>query len=192
MRAGPAKRIAGWNRGAKQKPMPASSMQRGHALGPEVDDDAERLEHVGRPALRRRGPVAVLGDRARRRPRRPARPSSRRCTVPARSPPVPQVSIERASGRPTSTRSAKRSIVRTSAASSAGVSPFARSATAKPAICASVASPARIVAERLLGELGRQVLAAQQRPSTSGQSRSRQSSSRVSPTRGRGRARHAR
>ena len=33
-----------------------------HALGTEVDDDAERLEHVDRPALRRCRPTAVLGD----------------------------------------------------------------------------------------------------------------------------------
>src|SRR5687767_14932921 len=36
-------------------------------------------------------------------------------------------------------------MVRTKAAISAGVSPFARRATAKPAICAGVASPSRIV-----------------------------------------------
>ena len=34
----------------------------GHALGPEVDHHTERLEHVDRPALRRRGTAAVLGD----------------------------------------------------------------------------------------------------------------------------------
>ena len=38
------------------------------AVRAEVDRDAERLEHVGRAALRRRGPVAVLRDpRARAR-----------------------------------------------------------------------------------------------------------------------------
>ena len=37
--------------------------------GRQVDDDAERLEHVGRPGGRRRGPVAVLGDRHARRRR---------------------------------------------------------------------------------------------------------------------------
>ena len=62
VRAGPANRIAGWNSGAKQNPMPASSMQRATPVGSEVDDDAELLEHVGRAARRRRGPVAVLGD----------------------------------------------------------------------------------------------------------------------------------
>ena len=33
-----------------------------HALGTEVDDDAERLEHVHGPALRGCRPTAVLGD----------------------------------------------------------------------------------------------------------------------------------
>ncbi len=59
-----------------------------HALGPELDRDAERLEHVGRAALRRRGAVAVLHDpraRARRDQRRHrrdvdrARRGRRRC-----------------------------------------------------------------------------------------------------------------
>ena len=33
-----------------------------HTVGPEVDHHAERLEHVDRTALRRRGAAAVLGD----------------------------------------------------------------------------------------------------------------------------------
>ena len=49
----------------------------GHLVGPQVQPDAERLEHVGGAGLRGRRAVAVLDHaRARRRPRR-SRPSSR-------------------------------------------------------------------------------------------------------------------
>ena len=75
-----------------------------------------------------------------------------------RSPPVPQVSTSgpaAASGCDRRPARRTRSIVRTSAASSAGVSPLARSATANAAICASVASPSRIVAIAALDEVRR-------------------------------------
>ena len=77
-RDGAAKRKAGWNRGAKQNPMPASSTQRRTPVRGQFDGHTELLEHVGRPALRRCAAGPVLADRARRhRPRR-ARPSSTR------------------------------------------------------------------------------------------------------------------
>src|SRR4051794_23091552 len=57
-----------------------------------------------------------------------------------RPPPVPAVSSR--SSRPHSTRVASARIVRASPASSASVSPLARRAMRKPAICTSLASPA--------------------------------------------------
>ena len=61
--------------------------------------------------------------------------------VPALSPPVPQVSI---SGlRRVRSGGTRRRIASAMPAISSGVSPFMRSAMAKPAICAAVASPLR-------------------------------------------------
>ena len=77
-----------------------------HALGTEVDDDAERLEHVGRPALRRRRPTAVLGDPRARRRRSTIAAMVETLTVPAPSPPVPQVSTSGPSRSARSTCSA--------------------------------------------------------------------------------------
>src|SRR5438132_2352361 len=91
-------------------------------------DDAERL-----PCLATRAPAPAATKAA----------SVDTLMVHDRSPPVPQVS---SSGPSTSTRSAYRSIVRTRAAISAGVSPLARRAMANPAIWAGVARPSRIVA----------------------------------------------
>ena len=62
-RVRPACRMPGWNTGAKKKPIPASSTHRATRGGRQVDDDAEGLQHVGGPGRRRRGAVAVLGDR---------------------------------------------------------------------------------------------------------------------------------
>ena len=59
-RLGPAWRMAGWNRGAKQNAMPGRLDAARHLLGRELEADAERLQQVGRPARRRRRPVAVL------------------------------------------------------------------------------------------------------------------------------------
>lgn len=59
-------------------------------------------------------------------------------TEPERSPPVPTMSTARPS---TSTRRACLSIASARPAISAGVSPLARSATAKAAICDGVAAP---------------------------------------------------
>ena len=61
-RTGAAKRIAGWKRGAKQKADPGLVDAPANTLGAEVDDDAEGLEHVGRPGERRRCTAAVLAD----------------------------------------------------------------------------------------------------------------------------------
>ena len=59
-RDGPAWRMAGWYRGAKQKPMPASATHAATPVGAELDGDAEGLEQVGGAAGRGRRPVAVL------------------------------------------------------------------------------------------------------------------------------------
>ena len=62
-RLGAAKRNAGWNLGAKQKPMPACSTQRNTPCGDNSIATPKASEHVGGTALRRRGASAVLADR---------------------------------------------------------------------------------------------------------------------------------
>ena len=127
LRAGPAKRMAAWNFCAKQNAMPASSMQRTTPAGPRSiatpssssrsaepqADDAARL-----PCFATRTPAPAITIAA----------TVEMLNVCDRSPPVPQVSTSGPSGPSGAIGigSAKRSIVRTSAASSTGVSPFAR------------------------------------------------------------------
>ena len=151
-------RIPGWNTGAKQKAIPAAATHGATAAGRQVDGDAERLEQVGRPAGRRRGPVPVLDHRHARRPATTRAAIVEMLTVLARSPPVPHVSTARTG---TSTRGARSSMASTSPATSSGVSPLARSATRKPATWTGEASPSMIsriaqvvssAAQRLPGE----------------------------------------
>src|SRR5436190_1368578 len=169
-RAGPANRSAGWNFGAKQNPIPASSTQRATPVGPRSittpiasstsaephADDAARL-----PCLATRTPAPATTRAAR----------VEMLTVPERSPPVPHVSTTGPPGPSSgmSTVWANRSIVRARAASSAAVSPLDRSATAKPAIWASVASPARIVAMACSACSAGRSSRRRSRPITSGQ-----------------------
>src|SRR5262249_38357370 len=170
-RAGPANRSAGWYFGAKQNPMPASSTQRATPSGPRSittpnasrtsaephADDAARL-----PCFATRTPAPAATSAAR----------VEMLTVPDRSPPVPHVSTTGPPGPSSgmSTVWANCSIVRASAASSADVSPLARSATAKPAIWASVASPARIVAMACSASSGGRSSRRRSRPVTAGHS----------------------
>ena len=136
--------MPGWNRAAKQKPMPASATVRATPAGPRSSgmpkcssrsavphsDDAARL-----PCLTTRTPQAATTIAA----------MVEMLTVWARSPPVPTTSTASArisSGR--STVTAAVSIASTRPPSSAGVSPLARSAIVNAAIWAGVAEPAMI------------------------------------------------
>ena len=143
-RGGPAWRIAGWKRGAKQNPMPASATHRATSSGPQsmrtpsasstsaapVDDDAARL-----PCLHTRPPA----------PATTSADSVDTLMVWARSPPVPTMSTADMPGSSV-TRSAAATMASTMPASSSTVSPFMRRATMNPAICAGVAAPSRISA----------------------------------------------
>ena len=133
-------RIAGWKAAAKQKVMPASSataatrsggrssrMPSSSSTSAEPDcEDAERL-----PCLTTRAPAPAATIAA----------IVEMLTDIDRSPPVPTTS----SSRPgTESGVATAYIASTRPLTSSMVSPLARSATAKPAIWAGVASPARI------------------------------------------------
>ena len=145
-RAGAAKRNAGWNRGAKQKPMPASSTQRSTPSGDSSmttpsssntsavphSDDAPRAPclHTGTPAPATT--MAAIVD------------TLIECE---RSPPVPTMSTARPRRSSSSgTSSAAASTASSSPDSSSAVSPLARRATTKPISWAAVARPPRIVA----------------------------------------------
>ena len=126
--------------------MPASSTQRLTPSGIELDRHAERLEHVGRAALRRRGPGAVLAHRhpgAGDDDRRHRRHVDRVAAVAAGADDVDRPG--RAGPPSSGTTSAAPSTASSRPDSSSGVSPFARRATTKPISWAGVASPARIV-----------------------------------------------
>ena len=145
-RDGAAKRNAGWNRGAKQKPIPASSTQRCTPSGvsssttPSASstsavphsDDAPRAPclHTGTPA-----PATTIAAIVE---------TLIECE---RSPPVPTTSTARARrSSPSGTSSAAASTASSSPDSSSAVSPLARRATTKPISWAGVALPPRIVA----------------------------------------------
>ena len=144
LRVGPACRNAGWNTGANANPIPASVTHRATpspdcssttpscsstSAVPHLDDDA-RLPclHTGTPAPATTSAAIVE--------------TFTECDA---SPPVPTMSIARAatsfgnSIRPEAARTAS-----SIPPSSSAVSPFERSATRNAAICAEVASPARI------------------------------------------------
>ena len=93
-------------------------------------------------------------------------------TVWARSPPVPTMSTRARAPR---SRTRVRRASRDQPATSSTVSPLARSATTKPAICAGVASPAMTCAHRPGGLAGRQVCAGEQSPSSAGPGRAARS-----------------
>jgi len=144
-RDGAANRNAGWKRGAKQNPMPASRTHRATSAGassiatpsasstsavPHLDDAARApCLHTGTPtaAVIRAAMVETLIE----------------CD---RSPPVPTMSTAPArSDSSSGTRSANASTASSSPEISSAVSPLARRATTKPMSCAGVASPRRIV-----------------------------------------------
>ena len=145
-RAGAAKRNAGWNARREAEADAGLLDAARDPLGRQLDDDAELLEHVGRAALRRRRPGAVLahrdagaGDHDRRHRRHVDRVSSgrRRCRRCRR----PRARSSSSSG----TSSAAASTASSRPDSSSDVSPLARRATTNPISCADVAWPARIV-----------------------------------------------
>ncbi len=142
-RRGPsAWRVARWCAGANRKPKPTASMQRAMASGgssmrtPSASStsalplalDTDRL-----PCLATRPPAAATTKAA----------AVDTLNRPAPSPPVPQVSTSRSGA--TSTFSANSRITCAAAAISVTVSPFTRSATSRPPICAGVASPSMMV-----------------------------------------------
>ena len=100
MRTGPAKRMAGWNRGAKQNPIPTSSMHRATPAGPRSattpsassTSAAPTAEDEARPpCLHTLAPVAATTRAA----------MVETLMLRSRSPPVPQVSTtSMPSGRP--------------------------------------------------------------------------------------------
>ncbi len=130
-------RRAGWNFTAKQKVMPASTATSATRRGvssrltpssPSTSEAPLALEAARLPCLTTVAPVpaTTMADIVEM------------LTVLARSPPVPTMSTV---GPGTSMRLACSYMVRTRPAISSTVSPLARRATAKPAICTSVASP---------------------------------------------------
>ncbi len=93
-RVGPAWRMAGWKRGAKQKPMPASSTQRATPSGPRSittpsassTSAVPQLDEAARlPCLQTFAPAPATTSAA----------SVDTLMVWARSPPVPTMSIDR-------------------------------------------------------------------------------------------------
>ncbi len=140
LRTGPANRMAGWNRGAKQNPSPTSSIDRATPAGPRSatapsassTSAAPTAEDEARPpCLQTLAPDAATTSEAMVETLMDRR----------RSPPVPHVST-RSSPAGRSSGRAWATMARTKPVISATDSPFARSATASPAICAGVASPA--------------------------------------------------
>jgi hypothetical protein len=131
-------RIAGWNTGAKQNPMPTSAML---AATPSGGSAIATPSASSRSALPQRPDAARLPCLATRWPAPAATSAARVDTlkVPARSPPVPQVS---SNGPGTSSGAAACSIARTRPFISVAVSPLIRRPVANAAICAGVASPA--------------------------------------------------
>src|SRR5215207_11416779 len=131
-------RIAGWNTGAKQKPMPTSATVAATPSGGRVIATPRASR---RSALPQRPDMARLPCLATRWPAPTATTAARVDTlkVPARSPPVPQVS---SSGPGTSRGAAAASMALTRPVISVAVSPLMRRPVAKAAIWAGVASPA--------------------------------------------------
>ena len=133
--------MAGWKRGAKQNPMPTSTMQRSTPAGPRsattpsasstsaaptADDEARP------PCLHTLAPVAATTRAA----------MVDTLMLRSRSPPVPQVSMtSMPAGRSRGT--AWATMARTKPVISSTDSPLARRAVARAAIWAGVASPAR-------------------------------------------------
>ncbi len=136
-RAFAAYRRAGWNFTAKQKVMPASSATSTTRCGgssrltpslPRTSEEPLADDEARLPCLTTLAPVpaTTIADMVEM------------LTVLAMSPPVPTMSTVRPG---TWMVVACSYIARTSPETSVTVSPLARSATAKPAICTSVASP---------------------------------------------------
>ncbi len=142
LRTGPTKRMAGWKRWAKQKPMPASLTQRATPSGPismatprasstsavPTDDEAARLPclHTGtpEPAVMKAASVVTL-------------------MLASRSPPVPTRSTTTPPPGSSGQGTAAATMARASPVTSSAVSPLACSRTRKAPTCTGVASPAR-------------------------------------------------
>ncbi len=161
-RLGAAKRNAGWNFGARQKPMPTCSTQRSTPSGESS---------IATPSSSSTSAVPHCDDAARAPCLQTGTPAPA-TTIAAivltliewlRSPPVPTMSTARdRSSSLSGTSVAAASTASSNPLSSSGVSPLARSATTNPINCAAVASPDRIVAIA-----SRACEAGRSRPSTS-------------------------
>ena len=130
--------------GGKQKPIPASSMQRATAAGGRAistpsasSTSAEPVrEDAARPPCLQTGTPAPATTRAA---------MVETLMVPARSPPVPQVSTSRArTSSGTGTVSATSSMAPNMPVSSSDVSPLHRNPNMNAAICEGLAAPSRI------------------------------------------------
>ena len=150
MRTGPTKRMAGWKRWAKQKPMPASDTHRATPSGPismatpsasstsavPTDEEAARLPCLQtgtpQPAVMKAASVVTL-MLASRSPPVPTRSTT------TGSPSGPDQAARGSSGHGT----AASTMARASPVTSSAVSPLACSRVRKAATCAGVASPAR-------------------------------------------------
>ena len=139
-RAAAACRIAGWKAAANRKVIPASSAtsptretsrssRMPSASSTSADPDLEEADRLPCLTILAPAPAATIADIVEM------------LTEKDRSPPVPTMSSTRPG---TKIGLALASMPSATPASSSTVSPLARSATAKAAICAGVASPARI------------------------------------------------
>src|SRR5262245_9061876 len=129
--------IAGWKTGANMNAMPHS---RRHRATPSGGSATLTPSASSRSADPHREDAARLPCFATTAPAPEATTAAivETLIVPARSPPVPQVST---TGPGASTCGASASIVRARPETSSGVSPFARNATTKAVTCTGVASP---------------------------------------------------
>ena len=181
--------MAGWNRGAKQKPIPTSSMHRVTPAGarsatapsasstsaaPTAEDEARP------PCLQTLAPVAATTSAA----------IVETLMLRRRSPPVPQVSMSSVPSG-TSSGTAWESMARTNPVISETDSPLARSASASAAILAGPASPTRTSPSTTSASSTLSERPSSNRVSTPGQPprSAKESGDTVSPTRGRVRAR---
>ena len=157
--------MAGWKRGARQKPMPTSSMQRVTPAGPRSTATPSASKTSADPEIELDALPPCLHTRA---------PDAATITAaivetlidPLRSPPLPQVSTRPG---PRSIRSPRARIACTSPIISWDVSPLVRSDAANAAICVGAASPARIESRAAPASSEVRSSRRKRRPSTSGQ-----------------------
>ena len=168
-RVGITWRMAGWYRGAKQNPIPTSSIQRATEAGGRAictprasSTSAEPVrEEAARPPCLQTGTPAPATTRAA---------IVETLIVPAWSPPVPQVSTSRLpSSAGTGTLSATSSMASNMPVSSSEVSPLQRKPKMNAATCDGVAAPSRISRSAAPDCAALRSWLADNRPNTAGQ-----------------------